>query len=52
MKSLMHHSSRLEIPFPSEREAEIATNTLKVDKEPKRGGCVKQISCEGKVMHV
>ena len=29
------------IPFPSARHAEIAYNTLRVDKEPKKGGCKK-----------
>lgn len=31
----------LTVPFPTLRHAEIAYNTLRVDKEPSRGGCKK-----------
>ncbi|XP_064647336.1 EKC/KEOPS complex subunit LAGE3-like [Lineus longissimus] len=42
----------LKVPFPSEREAEIAHGSLSVDKEPKRGGCRKEMSVNGKLLHV
>lgn len=32
------------IPFPTARHAEIAYNTLRVDKEPSRGGCKKTLT--------
>jgi len=35
------------IPFFTDKDAEIAYNTLRVDKEPPRGGCVKTLSVEG-----
>lgn len=31
------------IPFPTPRHAEIAYNTLRIDKEPSRGGCKKTL---------
>ena len=37
----------LTVPFPSVRHAKIAYNSLRVDKEPKRGGCSKELSLEG-----
>ena len=33
----------LAIPFPTRRHAEIAFNSLRVDKEPRRGGCTKEL---------
>lgn len=36
----------LTVPFPTERHAKIAYNTLRIDKEPKRGGCSKELSVE------
>ena len=33
----------LSVTFPSRRYAEIAYNTLRVDKEPPRGGCKKTL---------
>ena len=34
--------SELRVPFPCERDAEIAYNTLRVDPEPPRSGVSKQ----------
>jgi len=34
------------VPFRTEEEAEIAYNTLVVDKEPKRNQCKKELSLE------
>ncbi|BFY98254.1 hypothetical protein BsWGS_01294 [Bradybaena similaris] len=45
-------SADLNVPFPSDREAEIACGSLSVDKEPKRGGVRKTMSVKGNVMHV
>merc|ERR1712224_1053098 len=36
----------ISVPFPSPRLAEIAYNTLRVDKEPSRGGCKKMYRLE------
>lgn len=36
-------SVNLSIPFPSEREAEIAYQVLRVDQEPPRGGSTKNL---------
>eukprot|EP00794_Sanderia_malayensis_P011786 gene11786-13006_t len=41
------HEMRLLVPFPSTRLAEIAFNTLKVDREPRRGGCKKELGVDG-----
>lgn len=40
------YSMELSVPFPTNRLAEIAYNTLRVDKEPKKGGCTKMIGVE------
>ncbi len=40
------------VPFPSSRLAEIAFNSLRVDREPKRGGCKKELSVEGRNLNV
>ena len=37
----------LSVTYPTNRYAEIAYNTLRVDKEPARGGCVKTLSVNG-----
>ena len=42
----------LDVPFESERDAEIAFNSLSVDPEPKRSGLVKEFSLQGNVLHV
>lgn len=37
-----YQQMELTVPFPTKRYAEIAFNSLRVDKEPKRGGCTKE----------
>lgn len=44
-------SSHIVIPFHSEREAEIAYNSLRVDKEPPRGGCSKTLAVKRMCTH-
>ena len=41
---------RLEIPFDTERAAEIAYNSLRVDPEPKRSGSRKELTLSGKTL--
>ena len=41
-------SSQITIPFHTAKEAEIAWNTLRVDREPPRGGCTKTMCVKGK----
>ena len=36
----------LSVPFPTKRHTEIAYNSLRIDKEPKRGGCSKELFLE------
>ena len=43
---------RLEIPFDTERTAEIAYNSLHVDPEPKRSGSRKELTLNGKILCV
>ncbi|KAL4222750.1 Transcription factor Pcc1 [Mactra antiquata] len=45
-------SMDLQVPFNTDREAEIACGTLSVDPEPKRGGCKKSMKVEDKTLHV
>jgi len=45
-------SCDLDIPFQTEREAEIAYNSLRVDKEPKKGGNKKTLSVSGTTLHI
>lgn len=45
-------SACLKVPFPSDREAEIAYNSLRVDPDPKRSACSKKYSLNGKVLQV
>ena len=40
------------VPFPSSRHAEIAYNSLRVDKEPSRGGCKKTLSLQESTLYV
>ena len=42
--------SEIEVPFPSEQEAVIACNSLRVDAEPRRSGCSKVLRTEGAVL--
>lgn len=39
--------TRIQVPFHCEGDAHIAYNTLKVDKEPPRGGCRRSMSVKG-----
>ena len=38
---------QLSVPFPSTRHAEITYNTLRIDREPRRGGCSKELLLDG-----
>lgn len=40
------------VPFPSEREAKIVYNTLRVDPEPKRSQLVRTMAVEGADLRV
>lgn len=42
----------LEIPFDTERTAEIAYHSLRVDPEPKRSGSGKELTLNGKLLLV
>ncbi|XP_045169797.2 EKC/KEOPS complex subunit Lage3-like [Mercenaria mercenaria] len=42
----------LQVPFNTQREANIAWGTLSVDPEPKRGGCKKTLTVKDTVLHV
>lgn len=42
----------VEVPFPSEREAEIAYNVLRVGSEPKRSQVQKYITCDRDTLKV
>lgn len=43
-------SARVSVPFPSERDAEIVYNSLRIDPDPKRSACSKKLSLEGSVL--
>ncbi|KAM7302796.1 putative L antigen [Ixodes scapularis] len=45
-------SACVRVPFPSEREAEIAYNSLRVDPEPKRSMCSKKMTLDACVLQV
>lgn len=45
-------SACVRVPFPSEREAEIAYNSLRVDPEPKRSMCSKKMTLDASVLQV
>ncbi|KAI8789655.1 EKC/KEOPS complex subunit LAGE3 [Biomphalaria glabrata] len=45
-------SADIQIPFPSDHEAEIAYGSLSVDKEPKRGGVSKTMTFSHNVLNV
>ncbi|GFO49708.1 L antigen family member 3 [Plakobranchus ocellatus] len=45
-------SAELRVPFPSAWEAEVAYNSLSVDKEPKRGHVHRDLSLDGNIMQV
>ncbi|XP_012670016.2 L antigen family member 3-like [Clupea harengus] len=42
----------LDVPFPSEREASIALNSLSPDREPRKGGITKELVAVGNVLSV
>ncbi|NP_001155050.1 L antigen family, member 3 isoform 1 [Nasonia vitripennis] len=42
----------LSIPFPSEREADVAYQTLRVDAEPSRSGVKKTLTLESNTLKV
>lgn len=42
----------LSIPFPSNREAEIAYEVLRVDKEPSRGSVTKNLTLDNNLLRV
>ena len=42
--------STLEIPFPNERLAVIAFNTMSVDKEPRRSHVTRELKVEGSML--
>lgn len=44
--------SDLSIPFPSEREADVAYQTLRVDAEPSRSGVTKTLTLESNTLKV
>ncbi|KAJ8046835.1 EKC/KEOPS complex subunit LAGE3 [Holothuria leucospilota] len=44
--------SEMKIPFPSDREAEIAYNSLRVDKEPRKSQITKELNLDGNVLLV
>lgn len=44
--------SKLRVPFPTTREAEIAHGSLSVDAEPRRGEVMKTLSVSGQVLTV
>lgn len=45
-------SINLEVPFNSQREAEIARTTLIVDAEPKRSNTKKTLTVKNNVLHI
>ncbi|XP_022252971.1 EKC/KEOPS complex subunit LAGE3-like [Limulus polyphemus] len=44
--------ANLSVPFPSDKEAEIAYHSLRVDVEPSRGGTEKVLSVEENTLSV
>eukprot|EP00045_Choanoeca_perplexa_P010885 m.112958 g.112958 ORF g.112958 m.112958 type:complete len:89 (-) comp15429_c2_seq1:2578-2844(-) len=46
------YKTTVDIPFPSERLATIACNTLRVDKEPNASRCSRSVSVEGSTVHI
>ena len=42
----------IEIPFDTDRTAEIAYHSLRVDPEPKRSGSKKELTLDGKILRV
>ncbi|XP_077281638.1 EKC/KEOPS complex subunit LAGE3-like isoform X2 [Temnothorax americanus] len=42
----------LSVPFPSAREAEVAYQVLRVDKEPSRSGVAKKLTLNDNILEV
>ncbi|XP_032674180.1 EKC/KEOPS complex subunit LAGE3 [Odontomachus brunneus] len=42
----------LSVPFPTVREAEVAYQVLRVDKEPPRGGVTKELVLNNNILEV
>lgn len=40
------------VPFPTEKQAEIVFNSLRVDREPVRGGASRQFNLEGNFVSI
>lgn len=45
-------SACVSVPFPSEKDAEVVYNSLRIDSDPKRSGCSKKLSLEGSILTV
>ncbi|XP_059145779.1 EKC/KEOPS complex subunit LAGE3-like [Physella acuta] len=45
-------SADLQVPFPSQKEAEIAFGSLSVDKEPSRGGVVRTMCVDNNSLQI
>ncbi|CAH1773955.1 unnamed protein product, partial [Owenia fusiformis] len=52
IRTMSDVKSELSIPFPTEEQATIAYNSLRVDKEPKRGGNTRELRVDGNVLHL
>lgn len=50
--NLKEISSNLSIPFPSEREADVAYQVLRVDSEPSRSSVTKTLVLESNTLKV
>lgn len=50
--SLTDQISDLNIPFPTEREADVVYQTLRVDAEPSRSGVSKTLTLESNILKV
>jgi len=42
----------MSVPFPSAREAEVAYQVLRVDKEPSRSGVTKNLTLNNNILEV
>ncbi|TPX44923.1 hypothetical protein SeMB42_g04163 [Synchytrium endobioticum] len=53
MASLLPYKIELDIPFPTPRQAQIASTVLSVDKEPRVNESAKELSVvNGNILHV
>lgn len=48
----LQNTSFLKVPFPSEREATIALQSLSPDPEPRKGGITKNLDVSGQTLSV